>query len=729
MRMEVGEARERDEPLVDARVVLHRAGAERIEARVDAEVARRQLGEVPDQLELRHLGEPRRLGAPKRLGHLRRGQPLRPRDRRRAAAGLRLLVDQLHRRDLREHVGEAVDLRRRPLLRDGDEQDVVHARVVAPERVPGMHAERARVADDVSRVPSDAYRKLLERCPFWKQQLDAGALLEPLLRIRAERETGLPHVAESLRAEPREVHEAAERKQRLIRRDVGGGLLAADVLLARLQGEDIAAFTRGVYRLADDASRHAADELLARREEAVVRTAVRGEVARPLPLAERDRAAVAARRLEHAERQRIDVRDRQRLRVVRRGGEVRSRLQAAEEVRLLEDHGRRAVGCLPQLVRIGRAAAVRDLDDLETEAGRIGLHHLADLRVRRLGDDDGRAAGRVLRDVARVRGHGLAVVAGRVRDVHPGQLADRGLVLEDGLEHALAHLRLVRRVRREELAALQDRVDHRRHVVVVDACAEERQLVRRVGVPRRQLAQVSGQLLLGQRRLELELAPEPHSGGNVAEQLLDGRNADRAEHLRLVGVGEREVRVGHCSASTCLYAARSSRASTSDGSESRMRISQPAPYGILVHGLRRVDHLLVHVDHLAGERRDQLGDGLDRLHFAVRRVLRHGGARLRRLVVDELPERVDGEPRHAQHRLVALDARPVVLGVVLQVFRVRLSCGHSTLPVVDRLRHDPRRTGIPAHVDGQAGSGLRHRGRHVTHADADVEHRASAIRT
>ena len=38
-RVQVAEARQPDEPLVDARVVLHRAGAERIEAGVDPEVA------------------------------------------------------------------------------------------------------------------------------------------------------------------------------------------------------------------------------------------------------------------------------------------------------------------------------------------------------------------------------------------------------------------------------------------------------------------------------------------------------------------------------------------------------------------------------------------------------------------------------------------------------------------------------------------------------------------
>ena len=70
--MQVPEAGKHREPLVDARVVLHRAGAERIEARVDAEVARRELREVPDDLGLGELGEPRRNLAAQLVRHLRR---------------------------------------------------------------------------------------------------------------------------------------------------------------------------------------------------------------------------------------------------------------------------------------------------------------------------------------------------------------------------------------------------------------------------------------------------------------------------------------------------------------------------------------------------------------------------------------------------------------------------------------------------------------------------------
>ena len=97
VRVQLREARQPDEPLVDARVVLHRAGAERVEARVDAEVARRQLGEVADELELRHLRQARRLRAAQLGGHLGCRQAFVARDRRGPPARLRLLVDQLHR--------------------------------------------------------------------------------------------------------------------------------------------------------------------------------------------------------------------------------------------------------------------------------------------------------------------------------------------------------------------------------------------------------------------------------------------------------------------------------------------------------------------------------------------------------------------------------------------------------------------------------------------------------
>ena len=78
VRVEISEPGKPGEPLVDARVVLHRAGAERIEAGVDAERAVGERREVPYQLGLRHLGQSRQRGAPQR-GREVRNREIRPR--------------------------------------------------------------------------------------------------------------------------------------------------------------------------------------------------------------------------------------------------------------------------------------------------------------------------------------------------------------------------------------------------------------------------------------------------------------------------------------------------------------------------------------------------------------------------------------------------------------------------------------------------------------------------
>src|SRR4029453_16252608 len=125
------------------------------------------------------------------------------------------------------------------------------ARVIAAKRIAGVDSLPLRIAHDLVRIPSDAHGKLLERCPFRKHELEP----EALPRIGGEAHAGLPHFTQSLRSQPREVDEAGKGQQRLVRRDVRRRLLAADVLLAGLQGEDIAALARGVYRLADDPAR------------------------------------------------------------------------------------------------------------------------------------------------------------------------------------------------------------------------------------------------------------------------------------------------------------------------------------------------------------------------------------------------------------------------------------------------------------------------------------------
>ncbi len=83
-RVQPGVAGQRRDPLVQARVVLHRARAERIEARVEVEVALREPHVVAHELGLAHLGEPRGPGAAQR----RSGAAARPRPRARRARGM-----------------------------------------------------------------------------------------------------------------------------------------------------------------------------------------------------------------------------------------------------------------------------------------------------------------------------------------------------------------------------------------------------------------------------------------------------------------------------------------------------------------------------------------------------------------------------------------------------------------------------------------------------------------
>ncbi len=273
--------------------------------------------------------------------------------------------------------------------------------------------------------------------------------------------------------------------------------------------------------------------------------AVRRPVPGRLTFADRDRAAVGAGSLEHSERHQVDVRDRECACLVRRLCELGRRLEAAEEVRLLEDDRSRIDGSGGELVRIDRAVPMGHLDDVEAEPRGVRLDDLPHLRAHGLGENDLGA----LRDVpgheACVRGDRAAVVAGRVRDVHARQLADHRLVLEDRLQRALAHLGLVRRVRGQELSAREDDVRDRRDVVVVDSRAEERELRARVHVARCKLLEVPRELGLTERRRDVELAVEADSGRNLLEELVHGGDADRREHLRAVGVGEAEVAGAH----------------------------------------------------------------------------------------------------------------------------------------------------------------------------------------
>ncbi len=74
--------------------------------------------------------------------------------------------------------------------------------------------------------------------------------------------------------------------------------------------------------------------------------------------------------------------------------------------------------------------------------------------------------------------HGLgsgrrAVIHRGVRQVHAGEFGDHRLELEDGLQCALRKFRLIRRVGRQEFAALHERVNDHRPVMEVSSGSEK----------------------------------------------------------------------------------------------------------------------------------------------------------------------------------------------------------------------------------------------------------------
>ena len=143
--------------------------------------------------------------------------------------------------------------------------------------------------------------------------------------------------------------------------------------------------------------------------------------------------------------------------------------------------------------------------------------------------------------------HGLherrcAVVDGRVGDIHAVEFADHRLELVDGLERALADLRLVRSVRCVKLGALEYGVYRGRDEVVVDARAEETHGVipNPVGLPTEQ----PHGLRLGQARRKVQSARFAHGGRYGCDEIVEGSNTNGGKHLREVVIGVRDEMVG-----------------------------------------------------------------------------------------------------------------------------------------------------------------------------------------
>ena len=167
------------------------------------------------------------------------------------------------------------------------------------------------------------------------EQLDAVDGAQALAGVGGAPEHQGRQLDESLATQPAEVDHPGQGVERLGGADVRRGLLAADVLLAGLQGQHEAALAVQIARLPGDSARDPADQGLAGGEEAKRRAAEVQAIAERLALADRDVDAALARGLEQRQGVRVTGADRQRPDGVSRVGQRLEVLDRAEEVRLL----------------------------------------------------------------------------------------------------------------------------------------------------------------------------------------------------------------------------------------------------------------------------------------------------------------------------------------------------------------------------------------------------------
>ena len=354
---------------------------------------------------------------------------------------------------------------------------------------------------------------------------------------------------EPVRAVPHRVHAGHDRQQDLRRADVAGGLVAADVLLARLERHAQGATALGVLRDADDSPGDQALELLARGEERRVGAAVAHGDAEALRGAHGHIRARVPGRLEHGEGKQVGGHHQQRARVVDALGEGREGLDLAAGPGVLLQH---AAGTGE--VRGARVPHLdRDADGLSA-----GAQDGEGLRVAARAHEEAVA---LLPRAAPAEAHGLGrcrrlVQERAVREGETAEVRHHGLVDEQSLEAALTDLCLIRRVLRVPRRILEHVAQHHRRrdraVVSLPDERTQRRVLASEGVETRE------GLGLARGGLELQLAPHANGAGNrLGHELLGGGAADGREHRDLIvgtgaqvargeGVGREEVaRSGH----------------------------------------------------------------------------------------------------------------------------------------------------------------------------------------
>ena len=312
---------------------------------------------------------------------------------------------------------------------------------------PQEHPAVAGIGDDGRRGARHLDHDGVEELPV--DQREAGAS-KPAARSRGPAVDAAGNAAQALGAVVHGVHGSDDRQQDLRRADVGGGLLAADVLLPRLQGEPVGRAVLRVDGEADQASGQVPLEAALDGHVRRMRPAVPERDAEALGGADGDVGPPLPRRLEQRQRQEVGRHRHQRplgMGFRRQGLEVAQRARAA---RVLLRPGRssrpRAVPALRSTTSMTSPSGPRRV----ASTARVWGRQSASTTTR---FDCTRGPAAHERDGL---GHGGALVEqGGVGRVEPGEIGHHRLEVQEGLQPALADLGLVRRVRRVPRRALE----------------------------------------------------------------------------------------------------------------------------------------------------------------------------------------------------------------------------------------------------------------------------------
>jgi hypothetical protein len=223
-----------------------------------------------------------------------------------------------------------------------DQNAIGQFRIIIAQRIAAENALGAQGAQHIIHRGADADHRFVEErriehpldARHGKQFFQQGAGIG----MRFQRD-----VFQSFRPQQRHVDGGGGHQQTLVGADVGSRLGAADMLLARLQGQRKTGLTIEIDRAADDAPGHLPHQRLARGHEAEIGAAGRHRHAQRLAVADGDIGALvfAARptsgRLQQRQRQRIHHRNGQHVVRMRPVGQRIDRFQRAEEIGLRDD--------------------------------------------------------------------------------------------------------------------------------------------------------------------------------------------------------------------------------------------------------------------------------------------------------------------------------------------------------------------------------------------------------